>query len=89
MTDGKVLGREYSALKKNDLTRALDDLKSRNGAKVIAVTQSKEQSCKIVLNKIVKLWWKCDFLTLTWKSLKKPEFTVAEFSKLAEIKIQK
>ena len=42
MTDGKVLGREYSALKKNDLTRALDDLKSRNGAKVIAVTQSKE-----------------------------------------------
>ena len=40
-------------------------------------------------NRVVKLWWKCDFLTLTWKSLKKPEFTDAKFSKLAEIKIQK
>jgi len=58
MTDGKVLGREYSALKKNDLTRALDDLKSRNGAKVIAVTQSKERSCKIIF----KIFENCEIV---------------------------
>ena len=42
VTDGKVLARDYSRQKKADLRNAIDELKTRKDAKIIAVSQSPE-----------------------------------------------
>ena len=42
VTDGKVLARDYSRQKKSDLRNAIDELKTRKDAKIIAVSQSPE-----------------------------------------------